>query len=285
MDQIRILGIRGFGHHGVLPHEREFGQEFTVDVEIGANFTAAAATDDLTETVDYGALAALVNTVITGPPVNLIETLADRIAAEIVTIKGVLEVTVTVHKPHAPMPVGVADVIVSRFRRAPAMAFLGLGSNEGDSVAILNTALQSLARTEGIAVTAVSSLYRTDPVGGPEQPDFVNAVVAVHTAKSPHELLAVCRSLELQAGRVRHERWGPRSLDVDIIDIVGRSVSEPDLEVPHPRSAVRGFVVVPMAEIAPDHRLGGVGSTVAELSEDLSDGVRQDGGFSEGWQR
>lgn len=284
MDRIRILGIRGFGHHGVLDHEQEFGQEFTVDVELGTDFTAAAQTDDLTQTTDYGAVATLVSAAITGPRVDLIETLADRIASELVSLPAVLEVVVTVHKPHAPMPVGVADVIVSRFRRAPTVAYLGLGSNEGDSVAILNDALDTLAQTPGINLVAASSLYRTDPIGGPAQPDFVNAVVAVRTAKTPHELLAVCQSLEQQAGRVRKERWGPRSLDVDIIDIVGRSVSEPDLQVPHPRSAVRGFVVVPLAEIAPEHRFGGIGATVAEMGGHMAEGVTRDGSFTGDWQ-
>lgn len=275
MDQIRITGIRAFGHHGVLAHEREFGQEFGVDVEIGTDFGPAAATDDLARTVDYGAVAALVVEEISGPPADLIETLSDRIADRLIAMPHVREVTVTVHKPHAPMPVGVADVTVSRFRRAPTLAYLGLGSNLGDSVAIVRDAVDTLADTPGISVVATSSLYLTDPVGGPDQPDFVNAVVAVRTAKSPHELLAVCRSLEQRADRVREERWGPRSLDVDIIDIVGRTVLEPDLQVPHQRASIRGFVVVPLAEIAPDHRFAGVGPSALELSAACSDGVRR----------
>lgn len=283
MDHITIEGVRAFGHHGVLAHERECGQEFIVDVRIGTDFSAAVAGDDLTLTIDYGSVATMVTEAVTGTPVNLIETLADRIAADIVALPAVIDVTVVVHKPHAPMPVGVADVKVSRFRRAPQTAYLGLGANLGETVDTLRNAIATLESTPGLEVSAVSSLYRTDPVGGPQQPDFVNAVVAVRTSMSPHELLALCHAVEEQAGRVRTQRWGPRSLDVDIIDYPGHSLVEPDLQIPHPRAALRGFVVVPMAEVAPDHRLGGRGPTVLELSESLSDGVYRESQPVGGW--
>jgi 2-amino-4-hydroxy-6-hydroxymethyldihydropteridine diphosphokinase len=95
-------------------------------------------------------------------------------------------------------------------------------------------------------------VYATDPVGGPEQPEFLNAVVQVETSLAPHELLALGQRLESDAHRVRTERWGPRTLDVDVLLVGDEQVHTPDLEVPHPRMWERGFVMAPLAELAPD---------------------------------
>jgi 2-amino-4-hydroxy-6-hydroxymethyldihydropteridine diphosphokinase len=127
-------------------------------------------------------------------------------------------------------------------------AFLGLGSNQGDRWAKLREALAALPD-----VTRVSSVYETDPVGGPQDQDpYLNAVVELESDLSPRELLGVCRRLESAAGRVRAERWGPRPLDVDVLLVDDLAVDEPDLQVPHPRMWQRPFVLVPLAEVAPD---------------------------------
>jgi len=106
--------------------------------------------------------------------------------------------------------------------------------------------------TDGVRVVAVSSVYETEPVGGPEQPEFLNAVVAVDTPLSPHSLLALAQRLEAAAQRVRAERWGPRTLDVDVLLVGDDEVCTPDLEIPHPRMWERGFVMAPLAELAPE---------------------------------
>jgi len=273
-DRIEVRGIRAFGHHGVLEHEQRYGQEFAVDVSIDTDFGAAAATDDLELTIDYGAVATLVHSMITGEPCALIETLADRIAAELAALPGAQSVTVSVHKPHAPMPVGVADVVVTRRRRSPARVVLGLGSNLGDRLAELQNAVAGLVDA-GVQVTAVSPVMRTTPVGGPDgQPDFLNAVAVGRTELNPFELLRLCRRIEDAADRNRDVRWGPRPIDVDILDFAGRTVDEPDLVLPHPRAAERAFVLVPWAMLSPDDRLGGPdGPRVA----DLAAGVDQTG--------
>lgn len=128
----------------------------------------------------------------------------------------------------------------------------GIGSNLGDRRGYLQLALDRLVATPGITLLAVSPLYETDPVGGPEQPDFLNGVVLATSDLTPHELLAVAQSVEAVAQRVRVERWGPRTLDVDIVLIEGLSVNEPDLVVPHPRAKERGFVLRPLGDVAPD---------------------------------
>jgi len=126
-------------------------------------------------------------------------------------------------------------------------AFLGLGSNLGDRRACLAEAVGSL---DGLV--AVSPVYETAPVGGPEQDDYLNVVVELDTGLPPRDLLGVCHRLEAAAGRVRVERWGPRTLDVDILWIEGVTVDEPDLQVPHPRLFERRFVTAPLRDLAPD---------------------------------
>ena len=128
-----------------------------------------------------------------------------------------------------------------------ARAFLSLGSNMGDSWRLLREAVASLD-----SVVAVSPVYRTEPMGGPEQDPFLNIVVELDTTLTPRELLGVCHRLESAADRVRTVRWGPRTLDVDIVWIEGITVDEPDLVVPHPRMRERRFVMAPLADIAPD---------------------------------
>ncbi len=126
-------------------------------------------------------------------------------------------------------------------------AFVALGSNLGDRRAHLRAAVEGLP-----GVVAVSGVYETDPVGGPGgQPPYLNAVVELETDLSPRALLDIGRRLEEAAGRVRAGRWGPRTLDVDILLVGDLSVDEPDLTVPHPRLRERAFVLVPLHDVAP----------------------------------
>ncbi len=127
-------------------------------------------------------------------------------------------------------------------------AYLGVGSNLGDRLAFLQSAVDGLAGTDGIEVVAVSAVYETDPVG-PEQPEYLNAVVAVDTTLPAHSLLVVGQSLEAEAHRVRGERWGPRTLDVDVLFYGDALINEPDLVVPHPRWHERDFVLAPLADL------------------------------------
>jgi 2-amino-4-hydroxy-6-hydroxymethyldihydropteridine diphosphokinase len=129
-------------------------------------------------------------------------------------------------------------------------AFVGLGSNLGDRRALLAAAVASLR--QGGDVVAVSPLYETEPVGGPDQGPYLNLVVELATADSPRRLLERCQELELAAGRVRLERWGPRTLDADVLYVEGETVDTDDLTVPHPRLWERRFVLAPLADLAPD---------------------------------
>ena len=126
-------------------------------------------------------------------------------------------------------------------------AFLGLGSNLGERLLYLRTAVESIPD-----LVQVSSLYETDPIGGPDQGAFLNLIVELDTNMTPRELLELCRTLEAAAERVRIERWGPRTLDVDVVYVDGEVVDDPDLIVPHPRWRDRAFVMIPLGELAPD---------------------------------
>jgi 2-amino-4-hydroxy-6-hydroxymethyldihydropteridine diphosphokinase len=130
-------------------------------------------------------------------------------------------------------------------------AFLGIGSNLGNRLEYLQLAVDRLAAATGVCVTAVSPVYETDPVGGPVQDDFLNAVVAVETELTPSALLAECAAAESAAARVRDARWGPRTLDVDVLWIDGYTSTDPVLTVPHPRMADRSFVLAPLHDLDP----------------------------------
>jgi 2-amino-4-hydroxy-6-hydroxymethyldihydropteridine diphosphokinase len=130
-------------------------------------------------------------------------------------------------------------------------AYLGIGSNLGERIAYLQLAVDQLTATPGVTVLDVSPVYETAPVGGPEQPDYLNAVVAIETTLTAHELLRVAQGIEEEADRVRTVRWGPRTLDVDVLLVGDERVDDPDLVVPHPRMTERAFVVVPLADLDP----------------------------------
>lgn len=131
-------------------------------------------------------------------------------------------------------------------------AYLGLGSNMGDRQAFLQFAVDGLAAAGAGKVTAVSPVYESEPVGGPEQPDYLNAVVVLETEMPARELLGIAKQIERDSGRdMAGVRWGPRTLDVDILMIPPEVVEELDLVLPHPRMHQRAFVLAPLSDLVP----------------------------------
>ena len=128
---------------------------------------------------------------------------------------------------------------------------IALGSNLGDSLTILENAVKLLAQTPGISLISRSSWYQTKPIG-PPQPDYLNGCVTAHVTLTPEILLENLLTIEQQFGRVRREKWGPRTLDLDLILYGDLILDTPKLQLPHPRMRERAFVLVPLAEIAPD---------------------------------
>ncbi len=148
-------------------------------------------------------------------------------------------------------------------------ATLGLGGNLGDPVAAFAAALARLRAHDAVELKAASSVWRTAPWGKLDQPEFRNMAVLIGTSLPAEELLALCLDIERQSGRERRERWGPRTLDIDILTYGGEVIDQPGLQIPHPRIAERAFVLAPLAEIAPGMRLAG--HSVPELLATLSD--------------
>jgi 2-amino-4-hydroxy-6-hydroxymethyldihydropteridine diphosphokinase len=151
----------------------------------------------------------------------------------------------------------------------------GIGSNLGDSAAILQGAVSDLNKIDGLEITAASTIYETDPVGGPQQGVFLNAVLVGRTSLDNAALLDAAQSVEQDWHRVREVRWGPRTLDVDILAIDDEVSDDPQLTIPHPRAYERAFVLVPWLEVDPQARIAGRGA-VADLLDDVdTSGVRR----------
>ncbi len=153
------------------------------------------------------------------------------------------------------------------------VAYVGLGSNLGDRRATLEGAVAELGLTPGVRVLRVSSFHETDPVGGPPQPRYVNAVAEVETSLGPRALLDRLRAVEARFGRERGARWGPRTLDLDLLLHGEDVIDEPGLAVPHPRMAERAFVLAPLRELVPDGRHPVLGRTFSQLLADLTTGA------------
>ncbi|BCX12488.1 MAG: 2-amino-4-hydroxy-6-hydroxymethyldihydropteridine diphosphokinase [Thermosynechococcus sp.] len=152
----------------------------------------------------------------------------------------------------------------------PPLVAIALGSNLGQPLLQLRSALQVLAQTPGISVLACSPWYRTAPVG-PPQPDYWNGCLLAQVQLSPWALLKRLQAIEAQFGRQRQEHWGARTLDLDLLLYGDRSIRTPDLTVPHPRLAERPFVLVPLAAIAPQWRHPLLGETIQTLRERVGD--------------
>ena len=315
-------------NHGVYDFERARDQRFSADIIMWVE--TAGATDDIAATVSYADIADEAMAVLTGTAVDLIETLAETIAARVMSHEGVVGTEVTVHKPDAPIDHPFADVSVTvragqtdamplslslkgiyeaedgsvltgeieaygraqapspaqQKRREPLPSrraahaaereedtsrpahlrsrrvVLAIGGNLGDVPVTLMHTVEALSYMEGFQIDDVSPIMRTKPVLAPgqaPQPDYWNAVVVGSAIVSPDELFAQTSRIERELGRERHERWGARTVDIDIIQIEGLASSDPVLTLPHPRAKERAFVLAPWLLCDHEAVLEGVG--------------------------
>lgn len=255
-DRIDINGLRVTSIVGALPHEREIPQPLQVDLSLEVDLTDAGRTDELGDTVDYGAVADHVLGVISERKDVLLERLAAAVTEEVFAYDRVDAVEVTLTKLRPPIAVDAASTAV-RLRRTRAemevvderehLVLLALGSNLGDREGFLRFAVRELAH-----VTAMSDVYETQPVGGPaDQGPYLNMVVEMRTTLDPFALLRRCQRIEAEALRQRVVHWGPRTLDVDVLFYDDAVVVSPELTIPHPQLGERRFVLEPLAEIAP----------------------------------
>ncbi len=275
-DTISLLGVRAFGHHGVLQVERREGQNFVVDTALEVDTSAAGVSDDVADTVNYAEVAADIVAIIEGEPRNLIERVAAEIADTLlVRYPLVQQLTLTLHKPQAPVGVPFGDVSITLERRRDSPVVIAVGANVGDSKATAHRAFDEMVGIPGVWGVRPSPLFRTEPVGGPEQGEYVNAVVLARTSLPPRALLAALHDIEARAGRTRTVRWGPRTLDLDLIQYgdpaAGTEMISADeaLHLPHPRAHERAFVLVPWAALDADATLSD-GDQVVPVSRALA---------------
>jgi dihydroneopterin aldolase/2-amino-4-hydroxy-6-hydroxymethyldihydropteridine diphosphokinase len=256
-DRIDISGLRAVAIVGALPHEREIPQPLQIDLSLEVDLRDAGASDELGDTVHYGDVADRVVAIVVESKDVLLERLVARIAELVLGFDRVEAVEVVLTKLRPPLAVDAVSTSV-RIRRsrndveisplAASHAFIALGSNLGDRRGFLRAGVRSLG-----PLIASSQVYETDPIGGPdEQGPYLNMVVQIETRLDPFALLRRCQRIEAESMRQRVVRWGPRTLDVDLVLYDEVVIQSPDLVLPHPRFAERRFVLAPLSEIAPD---------------------------------
>lgn len=251
MDKMYIRDFEIFAFHGVFEPEKQLGQKFIISLELELDLKTAGRTGDLTKSVHYGELCEKVEKEFTRESYDLIETaalnLADFILNEYKLIHGV---KVFLKKPWAPVMkhLDTVEIMIERKRHK---AYIGLGSNIGDKEVYLKDAIKYINDTPKIEVTKKSSFIVTKPWGYVEQDDFLNCVIEVETLLEPDELMDVLLNIEQQLKRERIVRWGPRTIDLDIILYDDLISSDEKVILPHPRMHEREFVLKPLNEIAP----------------------------------
>ncbi len=250
-DKIIINNMRIFANHGVFDFEKQNGQEFRIDCVLTADLRTAGLSDNLAKTVNYAEVCEMINKITLDENYNLVEALAEKICEEILLKYSLVsDVELTVLKTQAPIDILHESIGVS-IKRSRHTAYLSIGSNLGESEKYLKFAIDKLGSCLHTKVTNVSKFCTTKPYGGVEQPDFLNAALEIQTLLPPCELLEFTSSIENAAGRTREVRWGPRTLDIDIIFYDDIIMSEKSLTIPHIEAHKRLFVLKPLCEIAP----------------------------------
>lgn len=269
MDQIRIQNLELFCNHGALPEENVLGQKFYVSAELFLDTRKAGQTDDLTSTVHYGQISCRIKEIMENNTYKLIERCAEVVARTILLEFPLLHgIELEIRKPWAPvgLPVDYVSVFIQRRWHT---VYLGLGSNMGDRKGYLDFALRRLTETEDIRVQKTADYLVTKPYGNVEQDDFLNSCVQIKTLQTPEELLQTLHQIEQEAGRERLVRWGPRTLDLDILLYEDLVLDQEELTIPHKEMHLRRFVLDPLCEIAPYARHPVYNCTIQELLERL----------------
>lgn len=251
MDKIHIKDLEIIGFHGAIPEEKVLGQKFVLSFELDVDLRQAGKNDDLTKTVHYGELAQKVEEEFTKTSYDLIEKAAEEIC-EFVLLNYPLvkKVKLLLKKPWAPTRKHVEYVAVE-IERKWNKVYIAAGSNIGDKEETLKEAIDKIDKRKDCVVTKVSNFYTTDPVGYEDQDKFVNCVFEIDTLQTPSELMDTLLEVEKDFKRERIIRWGPRTLDLDIIfydDIISY---DEHILIPHPRAHERQFVMKPMCDINP----------------------------------
>ncbi len=265
LDRINIRNLEVFGRHGVFPEENRLGQKFIINATLYVSTREAGLKDDLTKSVHYGEVSHFMTNYMTEHTFGLIEAAAERMAEAVLLRFPLLQqITLEISKPWAPIGLPLEAVSVE-ITRGWHLAYIAVGSNLGDKEAYIRQGVETLRRKEKCVVERVSELIVTKPYGVEEQPDFLNGMIELRTLLFPQELLDVLHQVEQEANRERNMRWGPRTLDLDIIFYDDCVVDQEKLQIPHPDMENRQFVLKPLAELAPYLRHPLNGKTVSQM--------------------
>lgn len=269
MDKIWIKNLEVFAKHGVFPEENALGQKFIVNACLYTDTRKAGTTDDLSYSIHYGEAGLMMKNFMEQHTFQLLETAAERLAFQMLTeIHGLYQIQLEIQKPWAPVGLHLETVSVE-ITRGWHTSYIALGSNMGDKERYLSQAVNALRQTEGCKVERVSDFLVTEPYGYTEQAEFLNGCLELSTLLTPEELLKLLHKIEQEAGRKRDIRWGPRTLDLDILLYDNLIVDTQALHIPHVEMHKRDFVLKPLAQIASYVRHPILKKTIGELKEEL----------------
>ena len=248
MYEIIIKNMTVFAHHGVLKEEKANGQPFIFDILIKVN-SSSDLNDDIENTLNYAQIFEFIKNYSTENTFNLIETLGQKLCNEILlNFENALYIRIEVKKPNAPMN-GDFEYVGVCIEQERNIVYLSLGSNLGDKYKNLTVAIDKINTARVTKVLSVSNFYTTSPVGYENQDDFLNCCVKIHTLLSPFELLNNLKNIEHEMLREKTVRFGPRTIDVDILLYNDEIINSPELTIPHEQMLNRKFVIVPLLEI------------------------------------
>lgn len=270
MDKIYVKDLEVYAFHGVNKQEKEMGQRFLISLELSLDLREAGISDDLTKTVNYGELSLAVEEEFKKESYDLIEKSAEKLAEFILLNYPIVEsVKVLIKKPWAPIgkSLDYAAVEIERFWHT---AYIGMGANMGEKEENLKLAIDLINQSKFTRVTRVSEFYETKPVGYVDQDNFMNCAVEVKTLLSPRELVRFLLNIEKELKRERIVRWGPRTIDLDVLLYDDIITSLEEIIIPHPRMHERMFVLKPLSDIAPYVLHPILNRRIFELAGDLS---------------
>lgn len=269
MDRIKIENLEVFGHHGVYSEETRLGQKFLVNAALYTETRRAGYADDLQYSINYGDVCHFITNYMQKHTFKLIEAAAEHMAeALLLELPQLKRLSLEIKKPWAPIGLPIESVSVE-IERGWHKVYLSLGSNLGDRMQFLRTALQLLSEDKRIRGVKVSKFMETEPYGFVQQPAFLNGAAELETLYTPQELLLLLHEIEQQLGRERKVHWGPRTIDLDILFYDSEVVEDEDLMIPHPDMTNRLFVLEPLAMLCPGKVHPLLHRTVAQLLAEL----------------
>lgn len=276
-DEIRIEGLEVYARHGVYPEETKNGQYFYVNAILYINIRQAGREDNLERTINYGTVCHFITDWMQENTCLLLEAVAERLSqALLLEYDALADLELEIQKPHAPIRLPFGNVSV-KVRRGWHRAYIAVGSNLGNRKTHILSGIQALKVHPLIKLKKVSKMIVTEPYGGVEQEDFLNGALEIETLLEPEELLEVLHQVEDAEGRKRTLRWGPRTLDLDILFYDRICYESENLVIPHVDLENRVFVLKPMSEIAPYFRHPINHKTMMGLLKELEQKTEEDG--------